>query len=44
MVLPYTIDISDERLATIRAKVEVYSILASFPTQGAGWRGSGSMT
>ena len=35
MVLPYTIDISDERLATIRAKVEGYD-WSQLPDAG-GW-------
>jgi hypothetical protein len=35
MVLPYTIDISDERLATIRAKVKAYD-WSQLPDAG-GW-------
>ena len=43
MVLPYTMDISDERLATIRAKVKAYD-WSQLPDTGAGRRGSGWMT
>lgn len=43
MISPYTINIPDERLATIRAKVEAYD-WSQLPDAGAGQRGSGLMT
>jgi hypothetical protein len=43
MVLPYTIDISDDRLAAIKAKVEAYD-WSQLPDAGGWTSGAGSMT